>query len=302
MLPMLATDFYLGSLLLKLQFRDPRSRHAVLRRAETLLSNYLDLCERLRIMARPDCLAWRAVTTSAADESGVAAGVGRTVTREQKIERFRRQKKARERIKEIEGELKLLEAKGDCTEWQGNGKDEDVRRERSMLLLGSFASDALDELSGLTKEVVMVQHLLEAEDRGEDSFSVMKDARNIQNDMTEDRMGGQGLQVTHISSSQGRLQMRKEEVRAGVFRPTVELPTMTVEEYGELELERARQREKKELERTKSTPMRRYDQLEGDGDEDNEDLVEEAVYRDRKWDDWKDANPRGAGNKANKII
>lgn len=42
---------------------------------------------------------------------------------------------------------------------------------------------------------------------------------------------------------------------------------------------------------------RRYDQLVEDGDEDNEDLVDEATYKDRSWDDWKDANPRGIGNK-----
>lgn len=42
---------------------------------------------------------------------------------------------------------------------------------------------------------------------------------------------------------------------------------------------------------------RRYDQLVEDGDEDNEALVEEAVYKDRAWDDWKDANEKGIGNK-----
>lgn len=51
-----------------------------------------------------------------------------------------------------------------------------------------------------------------------------------------------------------------------------------------------------------SSIRRRYDQLEMDGDEDNEGLVEQAAQQDREWDDWKDNNPRGAGNKANKII
>jgi hypothetical protein len=42
---------------------------------------------------------------------------------------------------------------------------------------------------------------------------------------------------------------------------------------------------------------RRYDQLVEDGDEDNEALVEESTYKDRAWDDWKDANEKGIGNK-----
>lgn len=51
-----------------------------------------------------------------------------------------------------------------------------------------------------------------------------------------------------------------------------------------------------------SSIRRRYDQLEMDGDEDDEGLVEQAAHQDREWDDWKDMNPRGAGNKANKIM
>lgn len=45
---------------------------------------------------------------------------------------------------------------------------------------------------------------------------------------------------------------------------------------------------------------RRYDQLVAEGEEDNEALVEEAVYQDRAWDDWKDAHPFGSGNKMGK--
>lgn len=39
-----------------------------------------------------------------------------------------------------------------------------------------------------------------------------------------------------------------------------------------------------------------------DGEEDDEELVEKAAQHDRDWDDWKDEHPKGAGNKANKII
>lgn len=49
-------------------------------------------------------------------------------------------------------------------------------------------------------------------------------------------------------------------------------------------------------------PPRRYAQLEADGDEDNEALVEESAYRDRAWDNFKDDNPRGSGNKAGKLF
>lgn len=57
-----------------------------------------------------------------------------------------------------------------------------------------------------------------------------------------------------------------------------------------------------EVEKDPSSARRRYKQLEMDGDEDDEDLVEQAAHHDRAWDDWKAENPKGSGNKANKII
>lgn len=56
----------------------------------------------------------------------------------------------------------------------------------------------------------------------------------------EQRFPNIPLQVTHISRVGGNLQLRKEDVRANVFKPTVALPTVTVEQFGEFELERMR--------------------------------------------------------------
>ncbi|EJK64024.1 hypothetical protein THAOC_15286, partial [Thalassiosira oceanica] len=49
-------------------------------------------------------------------------------------------------------------------------------------------------------------------------------------------------------------------------------------------------------EEAKSRP-RRYEQLVKDGMEDDDKLVEASAELDRKWDDWKEENPRGSGNK-----
>ena len=57
-----------------------------------------------------------------------------------------------------------------------------------------------------------------------------------------------------------------------------------------------------ETQKDSSSTRRRYDQLVMDGDEDDAELVEQAAHYDRAWDDWKADNPRGSGNKANKII
>lgn len=76
---------------------------------------------------------------------------------------------------------------------------------------------------------------------------------------------------------------------------------MTLEEFAELEMLRAKEREEKEREHAQENPTnRRYNQLVADGDEDNLDLVDESAKYDREWDDWKDNNPRGSGNKMGK--
>ncbi|GLD99665.1 hypothetical protein PINS_up008391 [Pythium insidiosum] len=89
--------------------------------------------------------------------------------------------------------------------------------------------------------------------------------------------------------------MRRETIRSQVFQPGHRLPTMSLEEYADRELADAQERQKREQEAP--TAPRRYDQLVEDGDEDDAALVDEATYKDRAWDDWKDANPRGIGNK-----
>ena len=58
-----------------------------------------------------------------------------------------------------------------------------------------------------------------------------------------------------------------------------------------------REERQKEAEASKMNEPRRYEYLVKDGMEDNIDLVDASAKLDRDWDDWKDENPRGSGNK-----
>jgi len=73
---------------------------------------------------------------------------------------------------------------------------------------------------------------------------------------------------------------------------------MSIEELADKEVREAMEREQRQKNAPK--PDRKYKQLEADGEEDDERLADIATYKDRAWDDWKDENPRGAGNKAGK--
>ena len=74
---------------------------------------------------------------------------------------------------------------------------------------------------------------------------------------------------------------------------------MSLEQLAEKEVREAIEREAKQkaAEDLAKAGPRRYDQLVKDGMEDNQELVDASAKLDREWDDWKDDNPRGSGNK-----
>lgn len=74
---------------------------------------------------------------------------------------------------------------------------------------------------------------------------------------------------------------------------------MTLQELADIEVAQAKERSERQKlaeEENKLRP-RRYDQLVRDGLEDNADLVDQSAELDRKWDAFKEENPRGSGNK-----
>ena len=74
-----------------------------------------------------------------------------------------------------------------------------------------------------------------------------------------------------------------------VFRPSHILPTLTVEQQGEIEIRQAREREvqQKEAQAAKAAAA-------AEARSDDED--DAAVAKQRAWDDFTDDNPRGWGN------
>lgn len=83
---------------------------------------------------------------------------------------------------------------------------------------------------------------------------------------------------------------RRAEMQQGVFRPGHNLPTMTIEEYLDEE-------------------HRRGNVIEGGGeksgikpqvDEDDHNIADQETMKARNWDEYTEANPKGAGNTLNR--
>ena len=82
------------------------------------------------------------------------------------------------------------------------------------------------------------------------------------------------MQVIKIGSD---LSMTRETIKASVFRPWWNLPSRSMAEYVEEELFHMREAEKAREKETK--PDKRMKQLEEEGLEDDEELVDKATYR-----------------------
>jgi len=91
----------------------------------------------------------------------------------------------------------------------------------------------------------------------------------------------------------------RQNIKEGIFKPSWNLPTMSLDELADRERSEAIQRSQNQklAEAEAIYKPKRYDQLVNDGLEDNEELVEASAKLDREWDDWKEENPRGSGNK-----
>ncbi|XP_018842850.1 PP2A regulatory subunit TAP46-like isoform X2 [Juglans regia] len=96
----------------------------------------------------------------------------------------------------------------------------------------------------------------------------------------------------------GSLTSERERMAAQVFQPSFRLPTMSIEEAGLKEMEmmnKWQERNAKMMEEANSSWYKDNSKQRPSEDDDEDD--DAAQDKARAWDDWKDDNPRGAGNK-----
>jgi len=84
--------------------------------------------------------------------------------------------------------------------------------------------------------------------------------------------------------------LSRTERQAQVFQPSWNQPTMSLQEYAEMEMKMAEERE----ERGRAAERKRKEKEENETEEERD---EREAMEKRKWDNWKDDNPKGSGNK-----
>jgi len=225
------------------------------------------------------------------------------VDRDAKIARYKAKQQQRQEIEKLKALMDRRKRCGVAPEDEMDGHDLDSL-ERSLTLkeLHMFKVEALENWVQSVQELPMIERMIkmDAERQQNEKYTGNGD-NSIDPNRRPPPPSNKGLQVTHISqdAATGQLRFKRDEIRSKVFQPGWNQPTMSLEELGEREYREAMERgeRQKQAEAGRIHEPKRYEELLKDGMEDNAELVEASAKLDRDWDEWKDQNPRGSGNK-----
>lgn len=240
---------------------DTYQRYATLTEAQRWLSIFFRHADQLHLMSERE--------RDAALEETPTGAMSPAERRETKIARFKKEK-------ETEQKLATLR---ECVR-NSAPDDDEAERELALVVVGSAVRRALDFLDGLEQEMEVLKFAVRQLEKGIDP---REKAERTKPKGKPEGMGG--LPATF------RIVSEREKIREGVFRPSHSLPTYTVEEWGQMEMERALKAEKEKKERNIVEAKRREE-----GDSDGEEAVERERVEKSRWDDWRDEHNKGSGN------
>ncbi|KAI1319003.1 hypothetical protein EDD11_005201 [Mortierella claussenii] len=274
----LLTKYYLGELFLK---RHGQDRYTDLMVSKEHFDHFLLQCETHDILTAQDKKYLEQLTTDAPRDAATRRG--------EKIARFKREKEMRNQIQEYH---KVLGTTSSGYEGDLSPEFEDQYRDFVLLHIQFAIFQTMEQLVGIQQELPMLKQMQErraAQSSGDDRTVSrgQEDARDSKVDdsriwnATGPLMDPQGRPLRPFVITNKRTEMMK-----GVFRPGHSLPTMSIEEYLDQEIERGNflsggteEPKKKEV------------------DDNDEAGLEAETLKSRNWDDFKDDNPKGWGNR-----
>jgi len=233
-----------------------------LKRAKFYFSQFLGRCDTIGILRKEDKLSLQGEETD------------RFAKRDQLIARAKREKAANERLKELmkEKKKKLEKYGGD----EQSDFDEE-NREEALLFLEISLTKGIQSLKLIDQEIQLL----------ETKPTVLPQSSKPQQTTAGKKQ--KDLEAPPITSMIGNTTLfKRSEMQAGVFRPDWIQPTQSVEEFGEIQYRAM-------IEHEKSHPTQREEEKEKDEDQDIDNPDE--LKRAREWDDFKDDNPAGWGNR-----
>jgi len=277
---------------------------------------FLQLVEQYNLLRNEDKEYLKAEIQSVSSPGRMPSFQSRT----SKIQRYKYTKSIQSKVLELHDQLEAFRSQRKMGQSQKNTADsslddldeEELERDWSLNLVQSLVLKSIEELISIENEMPMLKKMMEMNQK--ESGSAEGDSqphedggrertRNIET--YQERLDGPpslwfngGVQGP-LLSKQGKplrpfvlldSQARRQELQQNVFRPSHNLPTMTIDEYlrAEKEMGNIIERGGKPAEPKE------------DPDDQDEGAIDAATYKARQWDAFKDDNPRGSGNRMNK--
>ncbi|KAH8714060.1 type 2A phosphatase-associated protein 42 [Phaeosphaeriaceae sp. PMI808] len=282
----LAINYHLAELNQKIFTPDVSLRKATMLRARDHYDSFLKLLDSYDILSASDSRLLEAYTDDKATFS-TASTKDAAARRDAKIARFRQEKDLKRKLEYLQQNPKLAES------------DEQVVRDLHLTNLAFMVFQTFQSLESMAQELHIISLAPPAPPHGVADLvpDGRQDGRN--KDGYSERLDGQlpGLKYSGpILSSDGKpmrpftLLDSRQTLKKGVFRPDHSLPTMTIDEYLEEE-------------------KRRGGMIDGGGpqsevraepNEDDLDAADEETMKQRAWDEYVEANPKGSGNTLNR--
>ncbi|KAG0214773.1 hypothetical protein BGX28_001408 [Mortierella sp. GBA30] len=278
----LLTEYYLGELFLKKVNQD---RLADLAAAKEHFDHFLLQCETHDILTPSDKKYLEQLTVDTPRDAATRRG--------EKIARFKREKEMRNQIEEFH---KILGTVSSGYEGELSSELEDQYRDFVLLHLQYAIFQSMEQLVGIQQEIPMLKQLQER--RAAEGSNDSRVSNRSNEDSRDGRVDDSRIwnATGPLMDPQGRplrpfvITNKKTEMMKGVFRPGHSLPTMTIEEYIDQEIERGNF-----LSGGTEEPKKK------EADDNDEEAVNAETIKARQWDDFKDDNPKGWGNKGGRI-
>lgn len=261
-LPFLNIDYYLGVLYMDCMSNEKLEIHIDFKpknldEAKAHFENYINRLTEMELMTSLQTKQFK----------------GYQLNREEKIQQYRYEKELTMKIANVD-----------------NIKDEDEKRSVYLDQINLLIIKTLNHLQMLDMELKVLKNRPKILEQSRDEWNDPQDNRvqQKQNDngfTTRLESLPQNIPVNKLINNGKVLQpftLTRQDLKAKVFGTGQVLPSMTVEEYLDYELQNG-----KMLKPEEPQPEER------DTDDEDEEL------RKREWDDWKDANPKGIGNTQN---
>ncbi|KAJ2084422.1 Type 2A phosphatase-associated protein 42 [Coemansia sp. RSA 988] len=293
-LKLILANAYLGEALQKLSA--PEGRVGVLETALDHYQRFISTCQDLSIgsgsaVKSSSGKQQSPLTTTDGTNGSRAIRSNPGQNRMQKIERFKQLRAMQQEISELEARLT-----GDNDDGEVDDMEE-VEREYAVKLLELKIHQVSDDMEMLEKEIDMAKQMETMRRADSDSRSPGGDLES-KKDSNEWRLDSRSYQLdAHaacpVFNNKGQptrpfvLTNDRQRIKDGVFRPGWALPTMSVDEYLQQEQERG----------NIISGGGKEPEPKAEIDDNDHDALDAEVMKQREWDDFKDDNPKGWGNR-----